>query len=183
MNQIDQMYYYSATTTTPSITETLGLNLTSLILYGLAFLVTVAILNKYVWPPLTNVLDAKRGELEAASRLEIEAKDLLHRAELDAKKILTSARKTADDVIFSAKNEATAMVQAAEAKAQAQADTILADANTQLTHQVREARQTLAHETARLVARATSAILEEKLDKTTDAALIERGLKRAENVS
>ena len=177
---MDQMYFQLAATASPSITETLGLNFTSLFLYGLAFLVTVAILNKYVWPPLTQVLDAKRGELEAATRLEVEAKALLHQAELDAKQILNNARNTAKDVITTAKNEASAMVNIAETKAHTQANTILADANTQLEHQVREARQTLAHETARLIAQATSAVLEEKLDVKTDAALIERGLKRAE---
>lgn len=180
---MDQMNVFLATTPTPSITETLGLNLTSLILYGLAFLVTVAILNKYVWPPLTNVLDAKRGELEAATRLEIEAKEVLHRAEVDAKKILSGARSTAEDVVATAKTEATAMVQAAEDKAHTQADHILADANTQLEHQLREARKSLARDTARLVAQATSAVLQEKVDAAADATLIARGLKRAENVS
>ena len=51
----------------------LGLNTQAFLLNTVAFLVTAFIVGKWIFPPLTRALDAKKDELKAATRLEQEA--------------------------------------------------------------------------------------------------------------
>jgi F0F1-type ATP synthase membrane subunit b/b' len=73
----------------------LGLNVPALLLNGAAFLVVVWVLGKWVYPHLIKALDAKKGELEAAARHEIEARKALEEAEAKAQTTLGEARKAA----------------------------------------------------------------------------------------
>jgi F-type H+-transporting ATPase subunit b len=154
----------------------LGLNWQTFILDGLAFLVTVWVLGKFVYPHLVKALDAKQGELEAAVRLEDEAKQSLTKAQAQADEILAKARNGADEVLAVAKEQTSAQLEAAKAKATAQGERIVAEAREQLTKDVNAARQTLKKDTAQLVADATETILGEKLDTKKDADVIGRAL-------
>ena len=155
----------------------LGLNVQSLVLNTLAFLVIAAVLGKYVYPHLIQALDAKKDELEAAVRLEREAKMALEKAEAKADGVVGEARAAADDILAAAKAEATAQVEAARVKAAAQTERSVAEAREQLARDVTAARQALKHDTAKLVASATETILGEKLDSERDRALIGRSLE------
>lgn len=154
----------------------LGLNVQSLVLNTLAFLVIVGVLGKFVYPTLIKALDAKKDELEAAARLEREAKTALEQAEQKADGVVSEARKAADEILATAKAEATAQIEAAQLKAAEQAKRTVTEAREQLARDVTAARQTLKGDTARLVAAATETILGEKLDEKHDAALIGRSL-------
>ena len=155
----------------------LGLNLQALILNTLAFFVIVWILGKFVFPSLIKALDAKRDELEAATRLERDAKVSLEQAEAKAEGIVQAARVSAEEILGAAKADATASLEAAHAKAAAQAERTVSEAREQLARDVTAARRELKTETARLVAEATGAVLNEKLDSEHDRALIGRSLE------
>ena len=155
----------------------LGLNVQSLVLNTLAFLVIVWVLGKFVYPSLIKALDAKQGELEAAARFEREAKVALEKAESKADGVISEARSAADEILAAAKAEAQSQIDAAQAKAQAQAERTVAEAREQLARDVNTARRDLRSETARLVAEATEAVLGEKLDSDRDRSLISRSLE------
>lgn len=160
-----------------SLFTALGLNWQSLILNTLAFLVVVWILGKWVYPPMIKALDAKKDEMEAATRLENEAKATLEKAETAADTIVKEARTGADAILASAKADATEQIENARVKAQAQGERLVAEAHEQLSRDVLAARRELKSETARLVAEATGAVLNEKLDGDKDRALIGRSLE------
>jgi len=155
----------------------LGLNMQSLVLNTLAFLVIAAVLGKYVYPSLVKALDAKKDELEAAARFERDAKLALEKAETKAEGVIGEARGVASDILASAKTDAVALVEAARAKTAEQSERTLSEAREQLARDVNDARQTLKHDTAKLVAAATETVLGEKLDASSDAALIGRSLE------
>ncbi len=155
----------------------LGLNWQTFILDTLAFLVTVWVLKKYVYPPLVKALDAKKDELEAAVRLEDEAKQSLVKAESQAGDIVAEARASADEILAAAKEQAGVQLETARAKAAAQAERTVTEAREQLARDVHAARQALKTDTAKLVADATETILDEKLDGAHDAELIGRALE------
>lgn len=156
----------------------LGLNVQSLVLNTLAFLVIVAVLGKYVYPSLIKALDAKKDELEAAVRMERDAKDALDKAEAKAGDVIQEARASAEEILAAAKTDAIAQLEDARAKAAAQTERSVAEAREQLQRDVTAARQALKHDTAELVASATETILSEKLNSTSDRALIGRSLER-----
>ena len=155
----------------------LGLNVQTFLLNTAAFLVVVAIMAKFVFPPLTKALDAKRDELEAALRLEKEAGDKLAEAEKTAGGVVAEARTAAGEIVTNAKVEAGALVEAARSKAETQAERLVAEAREQLKRDVAAARSELRGEMAGLVASATEAVLDKKLDASTDAELVTRSLE------
>jgi F-type H+-transporting ATPase subunit b len=173
-------YALSDTTSTgiPGLLTALGINWRSLILNALAFLITMAVLAKYVYPILVRALDNKQDELEAATRLEQRAKKELEAAQAEIEKMITKAHHSADDIISTAKTEADELTQASNRKAAAQAKRIVDEAHEQLGHDIRQARESLKADTARLVASATEILLDEKLNGASDAHLISRSLER-----
>lgn len=155
----------------------LGIDLRSLILNALAFLVVVWVLGKFVYPSLIKALDAKKDELEGAARMEQDAKKALDKAEGKAESIVSEARSAADEILATAKADATAQIEAARKKASEQAERLVNEAREQLGRDVAAARRELKTETAKLVAEATGAVLGEKLDEKHDAELIARSLE------
>ncbi len=155
----------------------LGLNLQSLVLNTLAFLVIVAVLGKYVYPSLIKALDAKKDELEAAVRLEREAKEALEQAGNKAEAVVAEARAAAGEILAASKEAAATQLDEARAKTEAQAARTINEAREQLAHDVSDARKTLRVETARIVAAAAETVLGEKLDSKHDAELIDRSLE------
>jgi F-type H+-transporting ATPase subunit b len=160
-----------------SLFEALGINWQGLILNGLAFLGIVWILGKYVYPHLIKALDNKKGELEAATRLEHEARSALDKANETAGNVVTEARTAADQILASAKADAEAQIEAARKKATEQSERLVAEAREQLARDVAAARRDLKADTAKLVASATEAVLGEKLDSHRDGDLIKRSLE------
>jgi F-type H+-transporting ATPase subunit b len=155
----------------------LGLNWPAFLLNLAAFLVTAWVVGKYVFPPLTKALDAKREELEAAARLEGEAGKKLEDAKAEAVGVIREARGEADAILATAKADAAMQLEAARKRTAEQGQRLLAEAREQLARDVLTARRELKSETARLVATATEAVLEEKLDPERDGALIARSLE------
>jgi F-type H+-transporting ATPase subunit b len=160
-----------------SLFTALGIDVRSLILNALAFLVVVWILGKYVYPHLIKALDAKKDELEAASHMEQEAKQALDKAQEQADQVVGEARTAADEILATAKADAAAQIETARTKAQEQAERLVSEAREQLGRDVAAARRELKGETARLVAEATGAVLGEKLDANRDSELIKRSLE------
>lgn len=159
--------------------EALGLNIQSLIVNSVAFLLVVWVMAKWVFPPLTKALDAKRDELDAALRLEREASTKLDEAKAQAGKLIEQARLEANEVLAAAKSDATTQLEAAHKKAAAAAERSVQEAREQLARDVLTARRDLKAETAKLVASATEAVLNEKLDDDRDGKLIAKSLERA----
>jgi F-type H+-transporting ATPase subunit b len=173
--------WYAVTSTSsagiPGLLSALGIDWRSLILDTLAFLITVAILGKYVYPILTKALDKKQAEIEAAARLEQEAKTNLSAAQVQITQLIEEAHVSADDIIATAKVEADELTKASNKRATAQAQRIVEEAHDELQRDIQQARQTLKSDTARLVAKATETILNDKLNATSDARLIEHSLE------
>jgi F-type H+-transporting ATPase subunit b len=157
--------------------QALGLNWQAFLLNTAAFLVTAFIVGKYVFPPLTKALDAKKDELEAALRHEKDAQLVLEKAEHGAADILAQARVSADEIVATAHAEASEQIETARSKAASQTERIVTEARQQLARDVLAARRALKTDTAKLVASATETVLNEKLDEERDAAIIGRSLE------
>ncbi|HSH18048.1 MAG TPA: F0F1 ATP synthase subunit B [Candidatus Saccharimonadales bacterium] len=154
----------------------LGINWKLFVTQLLAFMVLVAIIGKFVIPPLTRSIDKRRESIEEGLQQAKEAREASEKAEQRVATMLAEARTEADDIIARSKTEANAQVAEAEEKARARADQIVKDAHTQLEADIAKARVALKKDTAALVAMATERILREKIDSDKDAKLIDRAL-------
>ncbi len=159
-----------------NIFEALGLNAQLFITQGLAFLVLVFLLGKFVYPALVKAIDDRRAAIEAGLEEAKESQQALEKAEAKVAGMLADARKEADDIVARSQQEASAMVADAETKAKARADQMIESARAQLEADVAKARAALKKDTIELVALATEKVVREKIDDRKDAALIKDAL-------
>lgn len=160
----------------PSLLSALGLNWQLFIEQGLAFVVLVWVLKKFVYPTLIKSIDERRNQIEAGLKEAKESQEALGKAEAKVEKLLAEARKEADEIIARSHLETQAMVADAETKAKTRAEQIVKDAHAQLEADIAKARTALKNETVKLVALATEHVIGEKLDDHKDAGLIKAAL-------
>ncbi len=176
------MIYNLATTGSPNLFQSLGLNGQLFIEQGLAFVILLWVLSKFVYPALIKSIDARRDQIEAGLEEAKESQAVLERAEARVEELLAEARKDADDLLARSHQEAGAMIAEAEGKAKQRAQQIVVDARTQLETDITKARQMLKDETVKLVATATERVVREKIDDSKDASLIKNALADGERV-
>ena len=157
----------------------IGIDWRMLVLQLIAFLILLAILKKWVYPPLVAMLDKREKELRASAEAAREASQAAADAEAKTAALLKEARAEASDIVATAREEATATVEAAGTKAIEKADAIVAAARHDIAKEVESARKALHNETLELVATASSVVLGEKVDAKTNAKLIEKSLGAA----
>ena len=156
--------------------QALGLNWKSFILNGIAFLVVVVILKNFVYPSLIKAIDGRMADMTAVDQLKAEAQKQLDNAAEESAKLVADARKASHDMILATKNESGEMLEQARKKAETQAQRIIAESHEQLARDVEAARMVLKKDIAKLVTAATEVVIDAKLDKSSDKALIERSL-------
>lgn len=165
----------------PGLFQALGLNAQLFIEQGVAFLLLVFVLGKFVYPALIKAVDDRRMAIEAGLQEAKESQEALATAEAKVAEMLEEARKEADDILARTHQEAASVVAEAESKAKTRAEQIVADARQQLNVDVTKAREALKKDTVELVALATERIIGEKLDDRKDADLVKKALAQGEN--
>lgn len=167
-----------AAESSPGLFEALGLNLQLFVEQGLAFLLLVFILAKFVYPVLVKAIDDRRDAIEAGMKEAKEGQEVLEQAEAKVADMLATARKEADEILARTHQEAASVVAEAEGKAKTRAEQIVAEARGQLDIDVAKAREALKKDTIELVAMATERIIDQKLDDKKDADLVKQALAK-----
>lgn len=171
-------YFAETAAASPGLLEALGINGKLLIEQGIAFLILVAVLGKFVYPALVKAIDQRRETIEAGLKQAAESHQALEKAEAKADDLLVQARKDVEDLLARSHTEAAQLVADAEAKAKTRAEQIVADARTQLDAEVRKARTLLKKEAITLVAAATEHVIGERVDAKKDNDLIVKALAK-----
>jgi F-type H+-transporting ATPase subunit b len=161
----------------PGLLQALGIDWKLFVVQGIAFLILVGVLGKFVYPTLIKAIDSRREAIEAGMKEAKESQEALEKAEARVAEMLAEARKEADDILARTHTEAASVVAESEGKAKTRAEQIVAEARGQLELDVAKAREALKKDTIELVALATERIVEEKLDATKDAALVKKALE------
>ena len=157
----------------------LGIDWKLLVLQTVAFLILLAILRKWVYPPLVAMLDRREAAIKAGAEAADEAKRAANRAEADVAALLENARYEAAAIVATAKTEASAMVSAAEEKSKKKAEALVAAARHDIETEVKSARDQLHNEMVGLVGLATEKVVSKSMTDTIDASLIKTSLKEA----
>lgn len=155
----------------------LGIDWKAFIIQLITFLLAFWILKRYAFGPITKYMNERRQTIEAGVKLGEQMRQ--ERAALEAKVSaeLARARKQADQIVADAQDNGRQLVRDAEAKANEKAGYILAEARDRTEQDVARARKQLEAELINLVADATEAIIDEKVDAAKDAKLIDKALK------
>ena len=142
----------------------------------IAFLLMLAILARYVYPPIVRLAEARQKavaeQLEQAEKARADAE--AHLKEAQAK--LEDARKTAQGVVDAAGKSAEQLHQEIKEKADAEAKRIAASARKEIEAERDRALQAVRGEVAGLVVAATEKVIGETLDATKHKQLIEKAI-------
>lgn len=147
--------------------------LIQLITFILAFLV----LQRFAFKPIIKILRERRETIESGVRLGEEMRKEREALEAKIADELHEARKQADSILADAQETAREISRDAESKARKKADIIVDEAKQRTDLDVARARKQLEKEVIALVADATEAIIDEKIDSTKDAQLIDKIMK------
>lgn len=159
----------------------LGVDLKSLILQIVSFVLLYWLLKKFAFAKIISALDERRRTIDQGVELGLKLAEEKDRLDTQVEKLLNKARLEADNIIVAGRQDVSAMLKEAETAASKKTDAMLADAQARIEDDILRARRKLEQETLALVAEATEVIIGEKLDAQKDSALIERALKVAKS--
>ena len=159
------------------IFSSLGIDGQMLLFQGLAFLILVFVLSKYVFPVLIKSVDDRQEAINAGAKAAAAAEEKAAEAQEEVARLLKEARSEAKDIVTTAKDEATAMIADSEDKAKKRAEKIVVDAHDQLEKDVIAARKALHNDTIELVALATEKVVGKAVNEDVDKMIIAEAVK------
>ena len=157
----------------------LGIDWGMLLFQGIAFVILVWLLGKYVYPIFIRIVDERQAAIESSTKAAAEAEEKANNAKADIDKLMKQARKEASEIVTTAKEEAAAALEKAEEKSKVQAERIVADAHAQIDKDIVAAKKALHNETLELVALATEQVVGKTVTAKVDDAIIAAAIKGA----
>lgn len=155
----------------------LGLNLASFLIQLGTFIIAFLVLRKWAFKPILKVLNERRETIEQGVSLGERMKKEQAEMEQKVAEAMRGARSEADKIIAEASDRGRQIIADAEAKAKEKSENIITSAEERISQDIKLARSNLEKELVGLVAEATEAIIDEKVDIKKDASLIDKALK------
>ena len=157
----------------------LGIDPVTILVQGITFLVFFFIIKKFALAKIVGTLEQRRTVIEGSLDKAEELQKQNEQAEKRVNALLHEARGEAQDIIEKSKQEALSIVSTAELSAGKKAEKIVEDGRKQIQSDVSKAHDELKKQTLQLVAAATEAVLQEKIDESKDHALIKKAITEA----
>lgn len=157
--------------------KALGIDWQMLIFQGVAFLILVWILTKFVFPPLLKAVDDRQATIEEGTKAAAAAEKKAESAEAKIEETLKKARLEAADIVATAKSEATAAIETAETQAKVRAERIVTEAHEDIAKEVLAVRNTLKKDTLKFVKQAAEAASNHVADDRFDTDLVKKSVQ------
>lgn len=142
----------------------------------IAFLVMLALLSRYAFPPIERAATQRQEQIEAGLRAAAEAEKRLAAVREDVESELEKARAQARDVLGRAHAEATADAEEVRNTARREASSILDKARADIDLERDRALQELRAQIGALVVEASGRVLGSAIDAKTHRRLIDEAL-------
>ena len=138
----------------------------------IAFAVFVMFCMKYVWPPITAILEERQNKiadgLEAAERAQRD----LNLAQNKAADELRAAKQQGAELIELANKRANQIIDEAKDKARLEGQRLIAAAQAEITMETQRAREALRAQVAAIAVAGAEKILESTIDQAANEELI-----------
>ena len=154
-------------------------NLT-LLIQDLAFIVLMVLLVRYLYRPISQVLEARTRRIQEGLRAAEDAKCDREAAEKEYQLRMEAARREGQALLDRIAKQGEDLRKELEAKAREQAEGLIARARAEIQQEREKAVQDLREQVADLAVRAASRIIGESLDTKKHRELIERTIEEAE---
>jgi F-type H+-transporting ATPase subunit b len=147
----------------------LGISGSALLIQLVTFILAFFILRRFAFKPILKVLNDRREAINKGINLGDEMQKQQKKLDETVTKSLREARNQADAARAAARDN--------EEKSRLKADAIIKEAEERIEQEAMRVRHELEKELVGLVSSATEVIIDEKVDATKDAKLIDRALK------
>jgi F-type H+-transporting ATPase subunit b len=141
---------------------------------SIAFFVFVWFCMKYVWPPVTQILEERRKKiadgLDAADRAQRD----LDLAQDKAADELREAKKKSAEIIEMANKRSNQIVEEAKDKAREEGQRLIAGAHSEIEQEVQRAREELRSQVAAIAVAGAEKILESSVDQAANEELVKK---------
>ncbi|KXI23888.1 F0F1 ATP synthase subunit B [Photobacterium sanguinicancri] len=141
---------------------------------ALSFVIFVWLCMKYVWPPLTALLDERQRVIaEGLSHTEYAAKEL-QMAKANGAKLLDDAKQQVSSLVEQGNKRRTQIIEDAKLEAEQEKARIIAAGQTELESERNRIREELRHEMTALVIESAEKLINRQLDTDTNRALVNK---------
>jgi F-type H+-transporting ATPase subunit b len=139
---------------------------------AITFAVLVWFTMKFVWPPLTNMMDERAKRIaDGLAAAERGKQDLQNAEKLAADKV-REAKKQASEIIAQAEKRAAQIVEESKDTARVEGARIVAGAKAEIDQEVHRAKEALRAQVAGLAVAGAEKILRKEIDAAKHADLL-----------
>ena len=139
-----------------------------------AFFIFVLFCMKYVWPPVTAILEDRRKKIADGLLAADRAKADLDLAQNKAADELREAKKKSAEIIEMANKRAGQIVDEAKDKAREEGQRLIAGAQSEIEMETQRAREELRAQVAALAISGAEKILEASVDQAANEELVKK---------
>ena len=129
---------------------------------------------KFIWPPLTAALEARKKQIADGLAAAERGKHDMELAAKRAAEVLRDAKEKAAEIIALGDKRASEIVEEAKAKAEAEAGNIRARANSEIEQEVFRAKEQLRTQVSAVALAGASKILGREIDAKAHSDLLEK---------
>ncbi len=142
------------------------MNITAtLIIQIIAFVIFIALINKFLWKPLSDLMSARQKRIEdgltAAERGQAEQKE----AEQKVEEIISQSKHQAVDIIDNAKKQASTIINAAKDTASLEAEKIKLSSSNEIAQEISKVKTQLQSQLSSLVILGVTKVLEKEVNE------------------
>lgn len=138
----------------------------------LCFIAFVVITMKYIWPPITQILEKRRTEIADGLAAAEQGKKDLELAQYKSKEIISDAKAQAQQIIEQANSRANRMVEEAKDQARTEAERLLKLAKEEIEQNYNTAKTELMQNVSQIVVACAEKVLQNEVDKACNDRLI-----------
>lgn len=139
----------------------------------ITFALLVLFTMKFVWPPLTKALEARREKIAAGLAAADQGTQALAKAEAEAKILLSQAREESARILAQARVQGEEMVAQASAESKTEGERQIAAARVRIEAESRTAREELRKEVGRIGLDLASRVLHAEVDSKRHKSLVD----------
>ncbi|WP_035054843.1 F0F1 ATP synthase subunit B [Andreprevotia chitinilytica] len=138
----------------------------------ITFVILVLFTMKFVWPPLTNMMEERARRIAEGLSAADRAKQDLANAEKASADKLREAKQHAAEIIAQAEKRATQLVEEAKTAAKHEGERLVKGAQAEIDSQVQHAKEVLRLQVAELAVDGATKILKREIDAAKHADLL-----------
>jgi F-type H+-transporting ATPase subunit b len=138
----------------------------------IAFGILIWFVNRYLWGPLTSLMEERKKRIADGLAAAERGKHTQELAEKDAKETLHQAKEKAAEIIAQAQKRAHEIIEEAKETAHAEGERLKIAANAGIQQEMNRAREGLRGQVVSLAIAGASKILKRELDEKANEALV-----------